>query len=63
MFVTHTWGGGDDDFKNIRASAYNILIISLVAAVGLPVIKVGVYQLANAGVPLADHAWTWVQTA
>lgn len=63
MFVVHKWGGDDRDFGNIRASAYNILIISLIAAVGLPVIKVGVLKLADLGVPLADHASTWVIAA
>lgn len=61
MFAVHKWGEGE--MSNIRASAYNILIISLIAAVGLPVIKIGVWKLADVGVPLADHAATWVLAA
>ncbi len=63
MFVVHKWGAADSDFANIRASAYNIFIIALIAVVGIPVLKIGFYQLAQMNVPLADHAWTWVQTA
>ncbi len=63
MFVVHKWGGDDSNFGNIRASAYNILIISLIAAVGLPVIKIGFLKLADLHVPLADHASTWVIAA
>lgn len=63
MFVVHRWGGDDGDFGNIRASAYNILIVSLIAAVGIPVIKIAMWKLADLHVPLADHAATWVLAA
>ncbi len=31
--------GTEDEFKNIKVSAYNVLVISLAAVVGIPVIK------------------------
>ena len=63
MFVAHRFGGNDDDFSNIRASAYNVLIIGLIAAIGIPVIKIAAVKLADVGVPGADHMATWVLTA
>lgn len=59
MFVTHKWGGESSDFSNVRASVYNVLIISLIAFVGLPVLKLGAIQLAGMGVPFADDIQTW----
>lgn len=63
MFVAHRFGGNDDDFSNIRASAYNVLIIGLIASIGIPVIKIGAVKMAEVGVPGADHMATWVLTA
>jgi len=31
--------GEPEDFRNLRASAYNVLLISLIALAGLPVLK------------------------
>jgi hypothetical protein len=55
--------GDEGDFKNIKASAYNVLFVGLVAAVGIPVFKVLFYKMAQMGVPLADHAASWVLAA
>jgi hypothetical protein len=63
MFVVHKWGGESGDFSNIRASAYNVLVISLIAVVGIPVIKVGMWKLADLGLPGADHLATWALAA
>jgi hypothetical protein len=63
MFVVHKWGGESKDFSNVRASAYNIFVISLIAVVGIPVIKVGAWKLADMGVPGFDHVATWALTA
>lgn len=38
MFAAQRFGS-DSDFANLRLSAYNVLIISLAAAAGLPLIK------------------------
>jgi hypothetical protein len=62
MFVVHRWGE-DGDFSNLRASAYNILVVSLIAAVGIPIWKITTWKLADMGVPLMDHAATWVLAA
>ena len=63
MFIVHKWGGESNDFSNIRASAYNVFIIALIAVVGIPVIKVGAWKLADVGVPGFDHIATWALTA
>lgn len=43
MVLFLMWGshklGTDDDFKNVRLSAFNILTISFVALIGLPIWK------------------------
>ena len=63
MWVMHRFGPDDGEFKTIRASAYNVLLISLVAVVGIPVWKIAIISASQAGVPLMDHAAAWVQTA
>jgi hypothetical protein len=59
MFVAHRFGDSEN-FSNLKASAYNVLFIAFVAIAGIPVIKIGVVQLASMDVPLADHASAWV---
>jgi hypothetical protein len=63
MFVVHKWGGASEDFSNVRASAYNIFIIALISIVGIPVIKIAAYNLAQAGVPGAGSLSTWTMAA
>lgn len=47
--------GEPDDFRNLRASAYNVLLISLVALAGLPVLK-AVIQIAPLPAALKTYA-------
>lgn len=63
MLVARKWGDGGDDFKNVKASFYNVIFISLVAVAGIPVIKIGVVKLADMGVPMFDHLATWALAA
>lgn len=61
------WGaheiGDDGDFANIRASFFNVWIITLVAAAGIPLLKVAAIKLADMGTPGADHLASWVLAA
>ena len=63
MFIVHKWGGESSDFSNVKASAYNIFIIALIAAVGIPVLKIGAYNLAQMNVPGAGSLSTWMMAA
>lgn len=63
MVIGRRFGAGDEDFRNIRSSAYNALWVGGVAVVAIPVIKVGVIWMADMGVPFMDHAATWVLAA
>lgn len=51
MFTIHHFGKEDSDFTNIRASAYNVLIVSFMAAAGIPLIRTVSAAYANAGLP------------
>lgn len=55
--------GSDGDFKNIKASFYNVLLISLVAVIGIPVWKMAFSALAGTGMPGADHVREWTLAA
>lgn len=47
--------GEPDEFRNLRASAYNVLLISLIALAGLPVLKT-VIQIAPVPAALKTYA-------
>jgi hypothetical protein len=63
MFIAHKFGGEDGEFKSIRASFYNVLLIAFVAVTGIPAIKIGFSQLARMNLPLAAPANAWVSAA
>jgi hypothetical protein len=63
MFVAHKFGGDDGDFKNIKASAYNVIFVALVAVTGIPVIKVALFKLSDWNVPGAASALQWAKAA
>lgn len=48
--------GPAEDFRNIRASAYNILLISLIAIAGIPVWKALLTRFPVPGVSAWVHA-------
>lgn len=56
MFTAHNIGT-ESEFKNIKVSAYNVLVIALAAAIGLPVIK---FLIGKIPVPALS---AWVQAA
>ena len=60
MFVVHRFGGEDSDFSNVRASTYNILLVSLIAAAGIPLWRYGSARLATTGLPGADHVASYI---
>ena len=63
MFIAHRFGGEDGEFKSIRASFYNVILIALVAVTGIPAMKIAFSQLAKMGIPGAGPANTWVSAA
>lgn len=63
MIIAHKWGGEDGDFKNIRASAYNVLFVALVAVTGIPVVKIALIKLSDWNVPGAASALQWAKAA
>lgn len=63
MIIAHKWGGEDGEFKNIRASAYNVLFVALVAVTGIPVVKIALFKLADWNVPGAASALQWAKAA
>ncbi len=48
--------GGEEEFRNVRVSPYNVLIVSLAAIIGIPVWKYAFTKLPLPGVS------TWVQS-
>jgi hypothetical protein len=48
--------GGPEEFRNIRASAYNVLLISLIAVAGIPVWKFLFTRFPVPGVSAWVHA-------
>jgi hypothetical protein len=62
MFTAHRVGD-EGEFSNIKATAYNCLLISLVALAGIPIWKMATMTLVSWNVPLADHLNSWAQAA
>jgi hypothetical protein len=60
MFVVHRFGGDSDDFSNVRASAYNILIISLISLAGIPLWRLATGSLAQNNVPGAAQVNSYI---
>lgn len=56
MFVGHQLDG-KDEFKNIKVSFYNVIVISLAAVVGLPLMK---FLFAKIPIPALKN---WVMAA
>jgi hypothetical protein len=63
MFMAHKFGGEDGEFKSIRASFYNVLLIALVAVTGIPAIKIAFATIAKTGFPGTGAANSWVSVA
>jgi len=63
MLLVHKFGKGEEDFSNLKASAYNALIVAFLAAAGLPLVKYGFGTLASMGVPGARPVFAYVQGA
>jgi hypothetical protein len=63
MVVAHRFGGEEGEFRSIRGSFYNVLLIALVAATGIPAIKMAFSGLSSTGLPGAKEANGWVQAA
>jgi hypothetical protein len=63
MFIAHRFGGDEDDFKNIKGSAYNVLFVSLVAVTGIPIVKIVLYKLTDFGLPGAANLLQWAKAA
>lgn len=55
MFIAQRVGP-TEDFRNIRASAYNVLLISLIAVAGIPVWKALLTRFPVPGVSAWVHA-------
>lgn len=63
-FLIHWLARGEaGEFANIKASFVNVLLISLTAVLGIPIVKGGFAMLAKVGIPGADHANAYVQAA
>jgi hypothetical protein len=62
MWVSHRIGD-QNEFSNVRASFYNVVVISLVALAGVPLWKMGTMTLAEWKIPFADNLNAWAQAA
>jgi hypothetical protein len=62
MWVAHRTGD-ESEFSNIRASFFNVVLISLVALAGLPLWKMGTMTLSEWKLPFADNLNAWAQAA
>jgi hypothetical protein len=56
------YAGNNEDFKALKPSAYNVVIVALAAAAGLPVIKLGALKLASV-FPAAQPVAVWINAA
>jgi hypothetical protein len=54
--------GETDDFRAIKPSVYNVVIMGMAAAAGLPLIKYSVWKVASV-FPLAKPVAAWVLAA
>lgn len=61
MLVVHHFGKAEEDFSNIKASAYNALIIGLVAVAIIPVYKMLASALATTNLPGSAALNAYVQ--
>lgn len=52
MLIVHHFGKGDESFKHIKPSIYDVVLITLAAMAGIPLFKTLVAALANVFPPL-----------
>lgn len=63
MWLTHHFAKADEDFKNIRASIWNVFVIALCAWAGIPLLKLGTGALATTNLPGTAALNTYSQAA
>lgn len=63
MALVHHFGAEDGDFRNLKASFYNVVIVSLVATAGIPLWKTLFAQMATWKIPFAAEAAAYAQAA
>ena len=63
MFIIHHFGKEDNDFTSIRASVYNVALMSVAATAGIPLVKGLVAAYANANLPGGKPVYGYVKAA
>ena len=55
--------GEESEFANLKATFFNVTMVTLIAIAGIPLVKVAFVSLENMGVPFADHLSAWAMAA
>lgn len=62
MWMVHSFGKADESFKHIKPSIYDVVIITLAAAAGIPLLKTGAASITSI-FPAAAPVSTYLSAA